>query len=142
MLHNQVFKVCFYTNITGGEMVEAEFRNIQIVKSPYAISFKKTPKFFKPGMSFDIAVNLTGNLQVICTCWEGGWNTDSSFAAHFFQVEVVNPDKTPAHGVKVVVNPGNVEGYTAANGLAMLTINSDAGARELAINVSVTLHFH
>lgn len=61
------FKVCFYTNIAGGEMVEAEYRNIQIVKSPYTISFKKTPKFFKPGISFDVAVKLTGNLQVICT---------------------------------------------------------------------------
>lgn len=61
MLHSHVFKMCFYTNITGGEMVEAEFRNIQIVTSPYAISFKKTPKFFKPGMSFDVAVSVTGN---------------------------------------------------------------------------------
>lgn len=54
---------------------------------------------------------------------------------------MVNPDETPARGVKVVVDPGNVEGYTAANGMARLTINSDAGARELVINVSLTLHF-
>lgn len=53
----------------------------------------------------------------------------------------MNPDKSPAQGVKVVVDPGNVEGYTAANGLAGLTLNSDVGARELVINVSLTLHF-
>lgn len=37
-------------------MVEYELRNIQIVKSPYSIDFKKTAKYFKPGMSFDVAV--------------------------------------------------------------------------------------
>ncbi|KAF3837475.1 hypothetical protein F7725_004939 [Dissostichus mawsoni] len=46
----------------GGEMVEAELRNIQIVKSPYTIHFKKTPKYFKPGMSFDVAIMSRGQL--------------------------------------------------------------------------------
>ncbi|KAK1885746.1 Complement C3 [Dissostichus eleginoides] len=78
----------------GGEMVEAELRNIQIVTSPYTIHFKKTPKYFKPGMSFDVAV------------------------------EVVNPDNTPARGVAVVVEPGTVNGFTADNGMARLTINT------------------
>ncbi|MED6279323.1 hypothetical protein CHARACLAT_033263, partial [Characodon lateralis] len=40
---------------SGSEMVEAEIRGIQIVTSPYKITFKRTPKFFKPGMSFDVA---------------------------------------------------------------------------------------
>lgn len=53
--------VCSYTNITGGEMVEAELRNIQIVTSPYTMNFKKTPKYFKPGVSFDVTVKLTEN---------------------------------------------------------------------------------
>ncbi|KAK5899739.1 hypothetical protein CesoFtcFv8_009183, partial [Champsocephalus esox] len=78
----------------GGEMVEAELRNIQIVTSPYTIHFKKTPKYFKPGMSFDVVV------------------------------EVVNPDNTPAQGVAVVVEPGTVNGITAHNGMARLTINT------------------
>uniref|UniRef100_A0A7N9ASP1 Complement C3-like n=1 Tax=Mastacembelus armatus TaxID=205130 RepID=A0A7N9ASP1_9TELE len=38
---------------SGGEMVEAELRSIQIVTSPYTILFKNTPRYFKPGMSFD-----------------------------------------------------------------------------------------
>jgi len=42
--------------LTGGEMVEAELRGIQIVTSPYTIHFKRTPKYYKPGMSFDVAV--------------------------------------------------------------------------------------
>uniref|UniRef100_A0A8C9XDM5 Complement component c3a, duplicate 5 n=1 Tax=Sander lucioperca TaxID=283035 RepID=A0A8C9XDM5_SANLU len=79
---------------SGGEMVEAELRSIQIVTSPYTITFKKTPKYFKPGMSFDVAV------------------------------EVVNPDGTPAKGVAVVVDPGQVQAITAANGMAKLTVNA------------------
>ncbi|XP_033950163.1 complement C3-like isoform X2 [Pseudochaenichthys georgianus] len=78
----------------GDEMVEAELRNIQIVKSPYTIHFKKTPKYFKPGMTFEVVV------------------------------EVVNPDNTPAQGVAVVVEPGTVNGFTANNGMARLTINT------------------
>ncbi|KAK5911561.1 hypothetical protein CgunFtcFv8_005724 [Champsocephalus gunnari] len=78
----------------GDDMVEAELRNIQIVKSPYTIHFKKTPKYFKPRMTFEVVV------------------------------EVVNPDNTPAQGVAVVVEPGTVNGFTANNGMARLTINT------------------
>uniref|UniRef100_A0A673AC78 Complement C3-like n=1 Tax=Sphaeramia orbicularis TaxID=375764 RepID=A0A673AC78_9TELE len=83
---------------SGSEMVEAELRGIQIVTSPYTISLKKTPKYFKPGMSFDVTV------------------------------EVLNPDQSPAQGVPVVVEPGTVQGFTVANGIAKLTINTRAGA--------------
>ncbi|KAM9363627.1 complement C3-like [Symphorus nematophorus] len=88
---------------SGSEMVEAELRNILIVTSPYTIHFRKTPKFYKPGMSFDVAV------------------------------EVVNPDDTPAQGVAVVINPGQVMGLTAANGMARLTINTEARTTRLEI---------
>lgn len=37
-------------------MVEAEHTGIPIVTSPYKIHFTKTPKFFKPGMPFDLMV--------------------------------------------------------------------------------------
>ncbi|MED6232503.1 hypothetical protein ATANTOWER_031361 [Ataeniobius toweri] len=80
---------------SGSEMVETELRGIQIVTSPYKITFTRTPKFFKPRMSFDITV------------------------------EVVNPDETPAEGIPVVVSPGNVRGTTTANGMARLTINTE-----------------
>lgn len=53
---NQCFEMCSSVYFTGGEMVEAELRTVQIVTSPYTISFKRTPKYYKPGMSFDVAV--------------------------------------------------------------------------------------
>ncbi|XP_062243569.1 complement C3-like [Platichthys flesus] len=89
---------------SGGEMVEAELRGLQIVTSPYTIHFKKTPTFFKPGMTFDVTI------------------------------EVTDPDGTPAQGVAVVVNPGQVQGITAANGYAKLTVNTVAGVSTLTIN--------
>ncbi|XP_034543361.1 complement C3-like [Notolabrus celidotus] len=87
----------------GGEMVEAELRNIKVVTSPYSITFKKTPKYYKPGMSFDVSV------------------------------EVLNPDGSPAKSVPVVLDPGEVQGNTMANGLARLSINTEAGTNNLQI---------
>ncbi|XP_061572334.1 complement C3-like [Cololabis saira] len=105
---NQLVGKSIYVSVSvltesGSEMVEAELRGIQIVTSPYSISFKRTPKYFKPGMSFDVAV------------------------------EVLNPDESPAEGIPVVVEPGNVRGFTAANGMARLTINTAALQTRLPI---------
>uniref|UniRef100_A0A669CKN5 Complement component c3a, duplicate 5 n=1 Tax=Oreochromis niloticus TaxID=8128 RepID=A0A669CKN5_ORENI len=84
--------VCFYCVLN--EMAEAELTGIQIVTSPYTIHFKKTSRYFKPGMSFDVVI------------------------------EVLNPDGSPAQGVAVMIDPGDVQGFTAANGMARLTINT------------------
>ncbi|KAE8300817.1 Complement C3 Complement C3 beta chain Complement C3 alpha chain [Larimichthys crocea] len=75
-IYIQTDKTLYTPNSKGSDMVEAELRNIQIVTSPYTIHFKRTPKYFKPGMSFDVAI------------------------------EVVNPDGTPGQNVDVVVDPG------------------------------------
>uniref|UniRef100_A0A3P9MSY0 Complement C3-like n=1 Tax=Poecilia reticulata TaxID=8081 RepID=A0A3P9MSY0_POERE len=87
----------------GGELVEVELGGIKIVTSPYTISFKKTPKYFKPGLSFDVTV------------------------------EVLNPDESPAKSVVVVVDPGSVTGLTGTNGLARLTVNTVANSDLLFI---------
>lgn len=52
----QILCACVCVPVIGSEMVEAELRGIQIVTSPYSISFKRTAKYFKPGMSFDVVV--------------------------------------------------------------------------------------
>ncbi|XP_070776629.1 complement C3-like [Enoplosus armatus] len=87
----------------GGEMVEAELTTIQIVTSPYIIRFKNSPRYFKPGMPFDVVI------------------------------EVVNPDGTPAEKVAVVVDPGEVQGCTTDNGMARLSINTEERVEELEI---------
>uniref|UniRef100_A0A8C6KFP5 Complement component c3a, duplicate 5 n=1 Tax=Nothobranchius furzeri TaxID=105023 RepID=A0A8C6KFP5_NOTFU len=87
----------------GSEMVEAQLRGIEIVTSPYKITFLKTPKYFKPGMSFDVVV------------------------------EVVNPDGSPANNVVVEVVRHNVQGLTAPNGVARLTINTQGTDTSLEI---------
>lgn len=55
----------------------------------------------------------------------------------WWQVEVLNPDETPAQGVDVVIDPGQVEGCTAANGMARITINIGDVKQPLTISVSL-----
>ncbi|XP_030635551.1 complement C3-like [Chanos chanos] len=90
---------------TGSEMVEAQKGGIQIVTSPYTIQYKGTPKYFKPGMPFDVSVYVT------------------------------NPDQSPAKDVEVVVQPGGVTARTKANGMAKATVNSEGGSSKLDISV-------
>ena len=47
----------------------------------------------------------------------------------------MNPDNTPAQGVAVVVEPGTVNGFTADNGMARLTINT----RDPQLTITVSL---
>ncbi|KAM7393938.1 hypothetical protein PAMP_020772 [Pampus punctatissimus] len=54
------------------------------------------------------------------------------------KIEVLNPDDTPAQGISVVVEPGQVRGFTAANGIAKLTINTEAKASSLTITAKTT----
>ncbi|XP_059191692.1 complement C3-like [Centropristis striata] len=103
LVGSSIFVAAGVLTETGSEMVEAELRGIQIVTSPYTIHFKRTPKYFKPGMSLDVVV------------------------------EVVNPDGTPVEGVQVVVDPGEVQARTAANGMAKLSINTDDNPEPLTV---------
>ncbi|KAF5897105.1 complement C3-like, partial [Clarias magur] len=93
---------------TGSEMVEAEKGGIEIVKSPYTIEFKRTPKFFHPGMSFDVTFYVT------------------------------NPDQSPAENVDVVVTPGDVRGRTKSNGMAKVIVNTQEGLKSLQITAKTT----
>uniref|UniRef100_A0A4W5Q8Z0 Anaphylatoxin-like domain-containing protein n=1 Tax=Hucho hucho TaxID=62062 RepID=A0A4W5Q8Z0_9TELE len=92
---------------TGSEMVKAEKRGIFIVKSPYTIHFKKTPPYFKPGMPYYVSVYVT------------------------------NPDDSPAKGIDVEASHKDkkVLGKTHDDGIAKMTLNTEAGATELPIMV-------
>lgn len=48
----------------------------------------------------------------------------------------MNPNETPAQGVTVLIEPGQVEGVTAANGMARLTINIGTNVDRITIIVS------
>ncbi|XP_072104650.1 complement C3-like [Mobula birostris] len=79
---------------TGTDLVEAEKTGINIVESPYTISFTKTSKYYKPGMPFEMMVYVT------------------------------NPDGSPANNVPVKVAGHDVTSKTHADGIAKLTINT------------------
>ncbi|XP_068130213.1 A.superbus venom factor 1-like [Hyperolius riggenbachi] len=91
---------------SGSDLLEAKLEDIHIVSSPYKILFTKTPKYFKPGMTFDATVLVT------------------------------NPDGSPASGVPVVAEPGAVHGTTRPDGTAILPINTEGSARSLTVKAS------
>ncbi|XP_072105923.1 venom factor-like isoform X1 [Mobula birostris] len=91
---------------TGTDLVEAEKTDIKIVVSPYAILLTKTPKYYKPGMPFDMMVYVT------------------------------NPDGSPANNVPVKVDGHNVTSKTHADGIAKLAINTPGESKSLNIKVS------
>ncbi|XP_040001308.1 complement C3-like [Xiphias gladius] len=109
LVGDSIFAAVSVLTESGGEMVEAELRGIQIVTSPYTIHFKKTTKYFKPGMSFDVTL------------------------------EVLNPDETPAQGVPVVLYPDRVQGSTADNGMAKLTTNTEERMGRLEITAKTNV---
>ncbi|XP_064238080.1 complement C3 [Aotus nancymaae] len=91
---------------SGSDMVQAERSGIPIVTSPYQIHFTKTPKYFKPGMPFDLMVFVT------------------------------NPDGSPAYRVPVAVQgEDNVQSLTQADGVAKLSINTHPSQKPLSITV-------
>ncbi|XP_072420434.1 complement C3-like [Chiloscyllium punctatum] len=90
---------------SGSDMVEAEKTGIKIVTSPYTISFTKTSKYYKPGMPFDLVVQVT------------------------------NPDGSPANGIPVMTRDGNYNSRTEANGHARVSVNTGGQASNLPIEV-------
>lgn len=58
------------------------------------------------------------------------------------QAEVLNPDKTPAHGIYVVFEPGKKIGRTLANGIARVTVDTVQNSQPLVITVSLFIDFH
>uniref|UniRef100_A0A8C5C2S4 Uncharacterized protein n=1 Tax=Gadus morhua TaxID=8049 RepID=A0A8C5C2S4_GADMO len=109
-IENEV-KSSIYVAVTvltesGSELVEAEKQGINIVASPYTINLKKTPKYFKPTMFFEVLVY------------------------------VEYPDGSPAADVPVRVDPGDIEVTTTKNGLARVLINPSGSSPRLDITVS------
>ncbi|XP_043940645.1 complement C3-like [Protopterus annectens] len=102
--HSIYVIVTVLTN-AGSDMVEAEKKGIHIVTSPYKILFTKTPKYYKPGMPFDLMVYVT------------------------------NPDGTPAIEIPVAAHPGQFRGITNADGTTKLVVNTPGTRQDLVIMV-------
>ncbi|XP_063997720.1 complement C3 [Pogoniulus pusillus] len=90
---------------TGSDMVEAQRGGISIVTSPYSIHFTRTPKYFKPGMPFDLTVYVT------------------------------NPDESPAPRVAVQADGFEGEVSTQQDGTARLVLNMPANKDSVDITV-------
>uniref|UniRef100_H3DL28 Complement component c3a, duplicate 5 n=1 Tax=Tetraodon nigroviridis TaxID=99883 RepID=H3DL28_TETNG len=96
----------------GGEMVEAELKNIQIVTSPYTINFWKTPKYFKQGITFDVTA------------------------------EVLNPDKTPALFVDFHLDVTVVNKYSGLPSKARTDAPNILSERQASATMTVHPQIH
>uniref|UniRef100_A0A8C4YU32 Complement C3 n=1 Tax=Gopherus evgoodei TaxID=1825980 RepID=A0A8C4YU32_9SAUR len=108
---NELVGHSLYVSVTiltesGSNMVEAERTGINIVTSPYQIHFTKTPKYFKPGMPFELMVYVT------------------------------NPDGSPAPHVPVQAEGFQSAGLTQGDGTAKLIINMPRDRQQVSITVS------
>ncbi|XP_074932291.1 complement C3 isoform X1 [Phalacrocorax aristotelis] len=90
---------------SGSDMVEAQRTGIHIVTSPYTIHFTHTPKYFKPGMPFDLMVYVT------------------------------NPDDSPAPRVTVKADGFQGLVATQRDGTAKLVLNMPANKDTVPITV-------
>ncbi|NXL54489.1 VCO3 factor, partial [Podilymbus podiceps] len=90
---------------SGSDMVEAQLSDIRIVTSPYTIHFTRTPKYFKPGMPFDLMVYVT------------------------------NPDESPAPRVTVKADGFQGLVSTQRDGTAKLVLNMPANKDAVPITV-------
>uniref|UniRef100_A0A663E5F7 Complement C3 n=1 Tax=Aquila chrysaetos chrysaetos TaxID=223781 RepID=A0A663E5F7_AQUCH len=90
---------------SGSDMVEAQRSGIRIVTSPYTIHFTHTPKYFKPGMPFDLTVYVT------------------------------NPDESPAARVAVKADGFQGLVSTQRDGTAKLVLNMPANRDAVPITV-------
>ncbi|XP_015280673.1 PREDICTED: A.superbus venom factor 1-like, partial [Gekko japonicus] len=89
----------------SNDMVVAEQSGIKIVTSPYEIHFTRTPKYFKPGMPYELTAFVT------------------------------NPDGSPAPNIPVVSDPIVAEALTQSDGTAKLILNTPANQQQLRITV-------
>uniref|UniRef100_A0A8C9F9Z3 Complement C3 n=1 Tax=Pavo cristatus TaxID=9049 RepID=A0A8C9F9Z3_PAVCR len=90
----------------GSDMVEAQHSGIRIVTSPYTIHFTHTPKYFKPGMPFDLTVYVT------------------------------NPDNSPAPRIPVKADNFQGLVSTQRDGKAKLVLNMPANKNSVPITVT------
>ncbi|XP_041789834.1 complement C3-like [Chelmon rostratus] len=59
LVGNSVYVKASVLTKTGSDLVEAEKTGIKIVESPYVVSFKDIPKYFKPGLPFDFTIQVS-----------------------------------------------------------------------------------
>ncbi|KAL3066309.1 hypothetical protein OYC64_016296 [Pagothenia borchgrevinki] len=59
LVGSSVYVKASVLTMSGGDLVEAEKTGIKIVESPYVLSFKNIPKYFKPGLPLDLTIQVS-----------------------------------------------------------------------------------
>ncbi|XP_033480279.2 complement C3-like [Epinephelus lanceolatus] len=59
LVGNSVYVKASVLTKSGSDLVESEKSGIKIVESPYVVSFRDMPKYFKPGLPFDFTIQVS-----------------------------------------------------------------------------------
>ncbi|XP_033985886.1 complement C3-like [Trematomus bernacchii] len=59
LVGSSVYVKASVLTMSGSDLVEAEKTGIKIVESPYVLSFKHIPKYFKPGLPLDLTIQVS-----------------------------------------------------------------------------------
>ncbi|TNN34348.1 Complement C3 [Liparis tanakae] len=113
---------------SGSDLVEAEKTGIKIVESPYVVSFKDIPKYFKPGLPLDFTSG-----DVIVSFSSITENNDLPPV----QIQVSHHDGSPARNVRVTLKLLNTAVVVSA-GNGRTTINMPADRRPQTITAETT----
>ncbi|TKS68660.1 Complement C3 [Collichthys lucidus] len=138
LVGNSVYVKASVLTKSGSDLVEKEKTGIQIVESPYVVSFKDTPKYFKPGLPFDFTVRFhPSSLCVYDQLNLKNYNITERNFSQPVQIQVSHHDGSPARNVLVKVNLLDTP-LTVSSGTTRATINMPTNQSPQTITVETT----
>ncbi|KAL1250603.1 hypothetical protein QQF64_018399 [Cirrhinus molitorella] len=151
LLGSSVYVKASVLTISGSDPVEAVKSGIKIVMSPYVLSIRDTPKYFKPGLPLGIVVTVSNqdgspapNIPVEINFLPKSINTHSGT----IRVSVNMPDEDKTHMLKVkTALPGlNAEmqemllkPYLGFDGYSKNYLHISVGSNKVAVDKSLII---
>ncbi|XP_067218552.1 complement C3-like [Chanodichthys erythropterus] len=142
---------------SGSDLVEAEKSGIKIVMSPYVLSIRDTPKYFKPGLPLGIVVTVSNqdgspapNIPVKLNFLQKPIKTHRGT----IRVSINMPDEDKNQMLKVEtalpgVNAENqavqemtLEPYLSFDGYSKNYLHISVGAKQVAVGSSLNIKLH
>ncbi|XP_016427569.1 complement C3-like [Sinocyclocheilus rhinocerous] len=154
LLGSSVYVKASVMTSSGSDLVEAEKSGIKIVISPYVLSIRDTPKYFKPGLPLGIVVTVSNqdgspapNIPVEINFLQKSINTHSGT----IRVSVNMPDEDKTHILKVkTALPGvnaekqtleemPLEPYFGFDGYSKNYLHISVGSNKVAVGNSLII---
>ncbi|KAM7394684.1 hypothetical protein PAMP_021470 [Pampus punctatissimus] len=139
LVGNSVYVKASVLTKSGSDLVEAEKTGIKIVESPFVISFKDIPKYFKPGLPFDFTVRTPpiSTVFILHKLHMLNGSSKNKYSSQYVQIQVSHHDGSSARNVLVKLNLLN-DPLIVSSGTARVTINMPNDQRLQTITAETT----